>query len=559
MEISTSYLTNNNRLTSYIKAKLSEALVQIPILVLLCFLLFLLNLNGIDLWGSDEPRYAEIAREMVADGNWVVPHFNGKVYFNKPPLFFWFVGLFSLIGGEVTELTARLPAALMGLGTALVVYFLGKRLVNQRVGFFAALMLATSPQFHKYARLVRLDLPFTFFITLAMASFFYGRTAVRQKKWYFLAFWFFMGLATLLKGPLGIFLPLSVIFFYLLFNKELKFFKQIQPLAGAIIFLFVVFAWFIPAHLSGGSEYTEGNTVRNGFLYLINPWNHSETFYYYFPELLVGAAPWSLFLPSALILCFSQKHTEIRKRMLFPAFWLLVIFIIFTLGLSKRAGYLLPLYPAVAILVAIFWDDFLNLLSLRRSRLMTIPVYVLIASMILGTGLFPILMYHKHNLNSYSFLIAFCMLSLAIFFFVLFHKRKYNILLISIIIAALIPEILTDQIFLPRQNKYESEKPACEKIASIVGTNGSWAVYKEFRNTYPFYVKNYPKRINNREDLAAFLGSSQQVYCLIAKREYQELQKEEKIVVSPLCPITTNGKELLLVTNENEIASLRSQ
>lgn len=526
----------------------SKGWFQALILVCLCLILYFPNLGGIDLWGSDEPRYAEIAREMVADGHWIVPHFNGEVYFNKPPLFFWFVGLFSLIGGAVTELTARLPAALMGFGTVLVVFFLGKRLVNQRVGFFAALMLATLPQFHKYARLVRLDLPFTFFITLAIASFLYARIAVKQKKWYFFASWLFMGLATLLKGPLGIFLSLCVIFFYLLFNKELRFFKQIQPLAGAIIFFSVVFVWFIPAHLSGGSEYTEGNTIKNGFMYLINPWNHSATLYYYFPELLVGAAPWSLFLPSALILCFSERNAERKKRLLFPAFWFLVIFIIFNLGLSKRGSYILPLYPAVAMLVATFWDDFLN--SLQPSRAISIPVYVLIASLALGVVAFPVWMRHEYGSYSYGFLIAFCALSLAALFFVLFRKGKYKTLLVSIIVAAIIPEILTNQILLPRQNEYESEKPVCEKIASIVGTDGRWAVYKDFRNAYPFYVKSYPKRINNQKDLVAFLGSSQQVYCLIGKSNYQKLQKEEKILASPVCQIFSDDKELLLVTNK---------
>lgn len=522
---------------------------KILVLISLCLVLYFPNLGGIDLWGSDEPRYAEVAREMAADNHWIVPHFNGEVYLNKPPLFFWFAGLFSLITGEVTELTARLPAALMGLGTVLVVFFLGKRLVNQRVGFLAALMLATSPQFHKYARMVRLDLPFTFFITLAIASFFYGRTAVKHKKWYFFAFWFFMGLATLTKGPLGIFLPLSVLFFYLLFNRELRFFKQIQPLAGTMIFFFVVFAWFIPAHLLGGSEYTEGNTVKNGFLYLINPWNHSAPIYYYFPELLAGAAPWSLFLLSAFILCFSERDTERRKRLLFPAFWFLTIFIIFTLGLSKRASYILPLYPAAALLVAVLWDK--CQLSSLHTRAMTIPVYVLITIMILGAGAFPIWFGHRYNSYSCGLLIAFCMLSLAAFFFILFRKGRYKALLISIIVAAAAPGIVVDQVVLPMKNEYESEKPVCEKIASIVGTNGRWAVYKNFRKAYPFYVKNYPKRIDNEKDLFAFLSSSQQVYCLIAKREYRELQGSEKFYASPLCHIISNGKELLLVTNKS--------
>ncbi|MFQ5957344.1 MAG: ArnT family glycosyltransferase, partial [Candidatus Brocadiales bacterium] len=100
------------------------------ILVLLCLTLYIPNLGGRDLWCGRETLYAEIARETLLDGHWFVPYFNGEIYYNKPPLYFWLIALVSIPVGDVTEFTLRLPSALSALGTVLVVYFLGKRLYS---------------------------------------------------------------------------------------------------------------------------------------------------------------------------------------------------------------------------------------------------------------------------------------------------------------------------------------------------------------------------------------------------------------------------------------------
>lgn len=156
---------------------LDKTWMQALLLAILCFVLYFINLDNTDLVGSDETRYSEVAREMVVDHQWVIPHFNGEVYYNKPPLFFWFIAVLSKVAGSVNETTARLPSAISALAIVLAVYFLGIRLINRRVGLVAALVLASNPEFMKFARLVRLDMTFTLFITISFTAFYFAYTS----------------------------------------------------------------------------------------------------------------------------------------------------------------------------------------------------------------------------------------------------------------------------------------------------------------------------------------------------------------------------------------------
>ncbi|MEK7821450.1 MAG: glycosyltransferase family 39 protein, partial [Planctomycetota bacterium] len=110
--------------------------------------LYLPNLWWRDLTGTDEPKYAQVAREVLLDGHWFALHLNGAPYYGEPPLYFWSEALLSLPHGDVTPFIAMLTACLFGLGTILLTYFLGKRLFDADTGFLGAAILATLPQFH---------------------------------------------------------------------------------------------------------------------------------------------------------------------------------------------------------------------------------------------------------------------------------------------------------------------------------------------------------------------------------------------------------------------------
>ena len=113
----------------------SQPWIQIILLVGFCFFLYFLNLGRWDLWNPDEPRYAQVAREMVNGGDWILMHCNGKMYADKPPLFFWLIAFFSFVWQGFSSFSVRFPAALFGTLTVLLTFFLGRSLYSSRTGF----------------------------------------------------------------------------------------------------------------------------------------------------------------------------------------------------------------------------------------------------------------------------------------------------------------------------------------------------------------------------------------------------------------------------------------
>ena len=145
---------------------------QIIVLLGFCFLLYFLNLGQWDLWNPDEPRYAQVAREMINGGDWILMHFNGKVYEDKPPLFFWFIALSSYLWQGFSSFSVRFPAALFGTLTVLLTFLLGKNLYSTRTGFFSGLILATSLEFAYLSTRANIDTTLTFFTTASLLCFF---------------------------------------------------------------------------------------------------------------------------------------------------------------------------------------------------------------------------------------------------------------------------------------------------------------------------------------------------------------------------------------------------
>ncbi len=125
--------------------KLSSDFINISILLLAGAIILFINIGGWDLWNPDEPRYAQVAREMMQTGNYLVPHINSEIYPDKPPLFFWLIALASKPFGDVTAASARIPSAIACLGVILLTYLFGRILYNQTVGFLAGLILLPTP------------------------------------------------------------------------------------------------------------------------------------------------------------------------------------------------------------------------------------------------------------------------------------------------------------------------------------------------------------------------------------------------------------------------------
>ncbi len=316
-----------------------------------------------------EAKYALAAREMLQGGPWLVAHLFGEIYPDKPPLYFWATAaLGRLGGGEIGEVTARLPAAVAALAGLLLVYALGTELFGRRAGLFSALVLATSNLFFWYARQGHPDQFLTTFVTLACLAFWRGLAAPsgRAAGWFALAY-LAMGLGVLSKGLLGLVLPLLAAAGYLVLTGPARAVPgRLRLGAGLALFLLVVLAWYGPAVARHGTGYLYETLVHQHVVRYARSWVHTGPWYYYFGEFVSECFPWVLFLPGAVVLGWRAPGggATAPRPFLFPLAWFVTGFVFFSLSTSKRGAYLLPLYPAAALMVGWLWDEALA----RRNR-----------------------------------------------------------------------------------------------------------------------------------------------------------------------------------------------
>ena len=379
---------------------------------------FFTNLGAVGLWDEDEPLYASCAREMLQRGDWVVPTFNGEMFPEKPPLVFWLMmSGFELFG--VTEFAARFWSAVLGVGTALLTYHLGRLLFRAEVGLWAGLIVATSIIFTVSARAATVDSALVFFTTAAILVFVAAGMAKRPKtpvgdtgagadiagpasfvpdSWLALVlFYACLGLAVLTKGPVGFLLPMVMIGLFLLVvnysrasgnpmrpttrqssrwttvpitlarvfspPNVLRTAWQMRPLTAIVIVGAVSLPWYVWVSLrTEGAWLAEFLGEQNLGRALKPLQGHSGPFYYYLPAILIGFFPWSVFLGPSL----AQSVRQIRQRRALPAetvfvlCWLGVFVGLWSIPSTKLPHYVLTAYPALALLTAVFVDAWIT-------------------------------------------------------------------------------------------------------------------------------------------------------------------------------------------------------
>jgi 4-amino-4-deoxy-L-arabinose transferase-like glycosyltransferase len=330
-------------------------------LLLLCFLLYFWELGQIPFYNYEESKEALVVWEMVNGGGWILPLRNGIEIPLKPPLFHWCGALIALLSGRVNEFAVRSPSAFFATATVLMTFFFGRRLWNWRVGLFSALMLATSPEWVRWATYARSDMALVFFLTAAGATFFqcWQERATRPRTLYL--FYLSVGLATLAKGPLGLVLPGLVAVIFLGLVQELPFLRRMKLAEGALIVFLVAASWYVLALWQVGGEFFHRQILdENLYRFFENEQggpSRDHAFYYYVPALCAGMAPWSLFFPTLGYFLY-QSRAELRdKKLLYPLVWALTGLVFFSLASGKRSNYLLPLYPAVALLLGVWWQE----------------------------------------------------------------------------------------------------------------------------------------------------------------------------------------------------------
>ncbi|QQS44915.1 MAG: glycosyltransferase family 39 protein [Acidobacteriota bacterium] len=335
-------------------------------LALLCLVFTFYGSSGMPFLGPDEPRYAEVAREMYASGDWITPRLAGVIWFEKPALTYWLAAAgFSLLG--VSEFAARFGVGLMATFGVFLLFIFGRGVRSSRFGYLAAATLVSSGLWIGLGRGATFDMPLAVTMELALVGFFLWMRKPGARNPFFRLFSFALGLAVIAKGLVGVVLPLAVIGLYLLIAGRLK--SVLRPsilLTGAAIFLATASVWYAPVIARHGETFIREFFIAHHFQrYLSNKYRHPQPVWFFVFIITAGVFPWSFLLLSRVWRAVRGWRLILERRFddlnLYLWLWLLVPLVFFSFSGSKLPGYILPVFPAAALLIAQeaerWWSD----------------------------------------------------------------------------------------------------------------------------------------------------------------------------------------------------------
>lgn len=326
-------------------------------LVAFCGFLFFAGLQVIGLVGADEPRYAQVAREMLQHHDWVTPVLFGQPWLEKPPLYYWGAMLAYKATGGVSDWAARLPSAVFCTLMVFFVYVWARRF-RRGMQLDAALITAASAIIIGFGRGASTDMPLAATFTIAMLSW-YGWYESRNRAW-LLPFYLFAGLGTLAKGPVAVFLAGLIIVAFAILRRDWRLVLRTLWLPGVALYLVLVAPWFIAVQHANPEFFRFFILEHNLARYATDVYRHKQPFWYFLPVALIGLVPWTVFVVAALIDAvrdwrFSVAEPQGKEDLrTYLTLWFLLPVLFFSLSQSKLPGYILPAIPAATILLADF-------------------------------------------------------------------------------------------------------------------------------------------------------------------------------------------------------------
>ena len=509
----------------------SGQVFYLSFLTIFSLLLYLPGLGARDFWAPVEPRYAEIARVMLARGEWLIPTINGELYTDKPILYFWWVLLVSKLLGGVSEWSVRLPSALSAVGLVLATYALGRDLLGPRQGFLGAIVLATAARVLWEGRWAHTDMPFTFFFTLAL--YFWARVLfqVGSSKEILFAY-ALMGLATLTKGLIGVVLPGLILLSFVAWRRQWRSILEWRVPGGVGIFLLVVLPWFGQV-----SWATEGRWLKEFILvHHIQRYTagagHEQPFYYYLLNFPADLLPWTLFLVPAIGAGLRARSVVREPIPLFLSLWFLVIFVFFSLSDTKRALYLLPLFPPAALGIGGYFAGLERGIpaegALYRWAAQILCNLLWIAGLSLPVGVWIF----QPGALWLSLLPAAAMVGGGLVGVGGVVRRRPTLVFFSIALTVLVTMLCASLSIFPFLDQYKSPRAFAREVKRNVPRAEPLFIYADTMNDFNFYTErevipilSSPAEINTN---VSRLGKA---YLLIRERDLKRIKLEEGVKI----------------------------
>lgn len=517
-----------------------------------------------------EVFFAECAREMLRDSNFVTPLYHGKGFFDKPILTYWAIlAAFKLWG--TTHLVARIPSIVCALGTAVITACGAAALFGIEAGLLSAMILCSSFMFLSFSALCMSDMMLVFFDTATLALFFSGTILPARRNWCFWLASVSMGLAFLTKGPVGIVLPGISCLAYLAITRQLSIIQLRHLLIGGVTAAILATPWFLAAFSANGAGAMYWFFVRENIQrFAGSTYDTHRPIWFMLTSLFTGFLPWSIFLPVILpysIKKWQQPPTKQGIIELYLWLWIAVVTVFFSLSRGKIDYYVLPAYPAAAMLVGSYLSRWIN----SEQRPAVSAGWGLSVVLLLAGGISCVFLSEMSgHVSASQWLLMPASLITAGGLAVWAMVRKqyfqtYVLLFCGICLAAIgfswqmLPVLVGLQ-------------PAVDYAAIIRKTPAATEVgmYKPLENwvdEVTFQTGREPRLLPNMEALSAFLVKSEPVYVMVPKDSFEQLpaavMSQVRIIdsrpyisksLTPGLAIKTRGHltgeiPLLLVTN----------
>lgn len=448
--------------------------------------IFYYGLGAFGLLGADEPRYAQVAREMLARHDWITPYLYGHPWLEKPALYYW-RAMFAFEVFGVHDWAARLPSATMATAMIVIVYFHMRRF-RPGAQFDAALMTIASVAIVGFSRAAATDMQLAAPFVMGMLGW-YAWQETGRRVWMF-DFYFFMGIGTLAKGPVAPGLAALIIFAYAAFHRDWRMVWRTLWWPGIVLYSAIVLPWFTEVQLHNPDFLNIFFLQNNLERYTTNLYRHPHAFWYYVPIMLVAVLPWTAIVVAALadavrhrIWRYPNPHTD-DGFPLFLILWGIVPVIFFSFSVSKLPGYILPSVPPLTILAA----DYLRRLRARGERLGTgfIVAHAFVAGLMMAAILIAPHMLLRGQKPPASVVWVGVICGIAVLVGVLLTLRARGLDLLRFV--TLVPVVLGVAFILtiaaPTVNSELTARPVARELDNMNAGSVPLAVYHVSRNIW---------------------------------------------------------------------------
>lgn len=461
-------------------------ILDLTILSIMLLIGYLFYLGHYPLFTPDEGRYSEVAREMVLTGDYITPKVNGIPFLDKPILYYWFQALAIHLFG-LKEFALRLFPALFAVAGGLFTYSCGRLLFNRRTGIIAAIVLTTTPLYFGAGHYANLDLEVAVLISAAQMCYLIG--FMKEKRKFIMLGWILAAFAFLTKGIIGILFPILTVTLWLLALGNVKDLKKLQFGRGVILFTLIVLPWHILVQ-QANPQFLYYFFVTQQLTRFISTatFNNQSPIWFYVPIIVIGFLPWVGFSFFAIREAIKKIFHDRRNYPieLFLLIWMATIFIFFSIPHSKIITYILPLFPALALLTGHYISTLLNQQITLPKLFIAHGLLFLVASIGLALCVYGHVFRIPPTLNPYIYGMASVLFiaGLSSFAIIKFHSVLYQFYLntgasIFILLIALISAVHFNT---------NTVKPLAVELKKIIKPQDEIITYFTFYQDLPVYL-----------------------------------------------------------------------